>query len=693
MASMLWFDCESYSECNLKTKGAHVYAAHPTTEITIETWAVDDGDVRTWDVTAGARMPSELEDHLLDERVLVTAHNSSFDRNMLKSVQKIDVPLHRWRDTMHQALAHSLPGGLDKLCDILKVPYDIAKHKTGHTLLMFFCKPRPANDKIRRATRLTHPDKWAEFLAYAGADISSMRDVARRLPRWNYGPGEIALWQFDQRVNDRGFAIDTRLAERALDAIAIARTQLTADVTDATGGAVTSLTKERDVFLGYLLAEYGVDLPDLTKSTLERRINDDSLPRELRTLLSMRLEAATTSGGKYKAALDGVHEGRLKGTAQWRGAMRTGRWAHRRFQPGNMMRPTMKQSDIDFAIDMIRRGHAPIVLPNVIGACNNAVRGCIVAPDGRILHVADLSNIEGRGAAWLANEEWKLQAFRDFDADTGPDLYKLAYARSMGITPDMVDKAGRQIGKVMELGLGFGGGVAAFLTFAITYGLDLTALAAAARDTLPDWAYREALEFYEWTVKKKRSTFGLPKDVFIVCDALKRMWREANSNIAAMWGELENAVRAAINNPGEVFTCRHLRTIRTGQWLRVVLPSGRALCYPSPQLHGDKQEISYMGVNQYTRQWQRIRTYGGKLFENGVQAFANDVFCHGLLKAESIGYEVVTTIHDEGLAETSALEMCWPDKSLADCLASPVRWAPGLPLAAAGFEATRYRKD
>lgn len=693
MSSMLWFDCETYSECNLKTKGAHVYAAHPTTEITIATWAIDDGPVRTWDATTGGVLPVELYDALHDDDCLVTAHNSAFDRNILKYVLKIDVPLERWRDTMHQALVHSLPGGLDKLCDILKVPYDIAKHKTGHALLMFFCKPRPANDKIRRATRFTHPDKWAEFLAYAGADITSMRDVARRLPRWNYGAGEIALWQFDQRVNDRGFAIDTRLAERALDAIAVARTQLTADVTDATGGAVTSLTKERDVFLGYLLEEYGVDLPDLTKATLERRINDDSLPRELRTLLSMRLEAATTSGGKYKAALDGVHNGRLKGTAQWRGAMRTGRWAHRRFQPGNMMRPTMKQSDIDFAIEAIRNGHANMVLPNVIGACNNAVRGCIVAPDGRILHIADLSNIEGRGAAWLANEEWKLQAFRDFDAGTGPDLYKLAYARSMGITPDMVDKAGRQIGKVMELGLGFGGGVAAFLTFAITYGLDLTALAAAARDTLPDWAYREAQEFYAWTVKKKRSTFGLPEDVFIVCDALKRMWRQANSNIAAMWGELETAVRMAINNPGKVFTCRHLRTIRTGQWLRVVLPSGRALCYPSPQLHGDKEEISYMGVNQYTRQWQRIRTYGGKLFENGVQAFANDVFCHGLLIAEDVGYEVITTIHDEGLAETSRLEMCWPDKSLADCLASPVRWAPGLPLAAAGFEATRYRKD
>lgn len=690
---MLWLDCETYSECNLKTKGAHVYAAHPTTEITIATWAIDEGPVRTWDATTGSVMPVELYDALHDDDCLVTAHNSAFDRNVFKYVLGIDVPLERWRDTMHQALAHSLPGGLDKLCDILKVPYDIAKHKSGHTLLMFFCKPRPANDKIRRATRLTHPDKWAEFLAYAGADITSMRDVARRLPRWNYGAGEIALWQFDQRVNDRGFAIDTCLAERALDAIAIARTQLTADVADATAGAVTSLTKERDVFLGYLLEEYGVDLPDLTKATLERRINDDTLPRELRTLLSMRLEAATTSGGKYKAALDGVHHGRLKGTAQWRGAMRTGRWAHRRFQPGNMMRPTMKQSDIDFSIDMIRKGHANLVLPNVIGACNNAVRGCIIAPEGRVLHVADLSNIEGRGAAWLANEEWKLQAFRDFDAGIGPDLYKLAYARSMGITPDMVDKLGRQIGKVMELCLGFGGGVAAFLTFAITYGLDLVALAAAARDTLPDWAYREAKGFYAWTVKKKRSTFGLPEDVFVVCDALKRMWREANSNIAAMWGELEDAVRTAINNPGEVFTCRHLRAIRTGQWLRVVLPSGRALCYPSPQLHSDKQEISYMGVNQYTRQWQRIRSYGGKFFENGVQAFANDVFCHGLLIAEEEGYDVVTTIHDEGLAETPAHPMCWPARSLADCLARPVRWAPGLPLAAAGFEATRYRKD
>lgn len=703
---MLWLDTETYSECNLKLRGAHVYAAHPTTEVTIATWAIDDGPVKTWDATAEKYMPAVLYNALHQEDMLVTAHNSAFDRNILKHVLKIDVPLHRWRDTMHQALAHSLPGGLDKLCDILKVPFDQAKHKDGRNLMMYFCKPRPANDKVRRANRFTHPDKWAAFLAYAGADITAMREVARRLPRWNYGNGELTLWQLDQRINDKGFAIDECLARGALAAIAGARTQLTADVATATGGAVTSLTKDRDVLLGYLLSEYGVELPNLQKDTLQRRIDDDALPRELRTLLAMRLEATTTSNSKYTAALNGAHNGRLKGTAQFRGAMRTGRWAHRRFQPGNMPRPTMKQDAIDHAIEAIRGGHAAMVLPNVVEACSNAIRGCIVATPGCDLHVADLSNIEGRGAAWLANEEWKLQAFRDFDAGVGPDLYKLTYARAMGITPDVVDKAMRQIGKVMELGLGFGGGVAAFLTFAITYGLDLQALAAAARSTLPSWAHAEAVEFLAWSEKTKRSTFGLPADVFIVCDALKRMWRRANSNIEQSWYDFEDAARLATMAPGMVYSARRVSFRRDGAWLRMTLPSGRALCYPAPKVEGfeyierprspgciTKGKISYMGVNQYTRQWQRINTYGGKLFENATQAFANDVFCHGLVEADRAGYECVTTIHDEALAEAFKHEMVRPTRSLEDCLASPVPWAPGLPLAAAGFITDRYRKD
>ncbi|HEA8628280.1 TPA: DNA polymerase, partial [Escherichia coli] len=158
------------------------------------------------------------------------------------------------------------------------------------------------------------------------------------------------------------------------------------------------------------------------------------------------------------------------------------------------------------------------------------------------LVVSDLSNIEGRMLAWLAGEEWKLNAFREYDAGTGPDLYKLAYAKAFDIAPDDVDKHMRQIGKVMELGLGYGGGVSAFITFALVYGLDLDELANAALPNIPRDVIREAKSWYNESVKRK-STFGLSERVFIACDSLKRLWRRAHPATCDFWYELERTVR------------------------------------------------------------------------------------------------------------------------------------------------------
>ncbi|EMS7588382.1 DNA polymerase, partial [Salmonella enterica subsp. enterica serovar Newport] len=198
-------------------------------------------------------------------------------------------------------------------------------------------------------------------------------------------------------------------------------------------------------------------------------------------LLAIRLQASTTSTSKYKSLMKGVSsDGRLRGTLQFCGASRTGRWAGRLFQPQNLPRPSLEQEQIDEGIEALKAGCADLLFDNIMELTSSALRGCIMAPEGKKLVVSDLSNIEGRKLAWLAGEQWKLDAFREYDEGTGPDLYKLAYARAFNISPDNVDKYQRQIGKVMELGLGFGGGVAAFLTFALVYGLDLDELANAA---------------------------------------------------------------------------------------------------------------------------------------------------------------------------------------------------------------------
>ena len=204
------------------------------------------------------------------------------------------------------------------------------------------------------------------------------------------------------------------------------------------------------------------------------------------------------------------------------------------------------------------------------------------------------------------------------------------------------------------------------------------------------WAEAEGM--YQWTLRKKRSTFGLSKDAWLVCESFKRLWREAHPNITAWWKELDTAVRDAIAVPGVTIECRKVRIRKDGTWLRIGLPSGRSLSYPGAKID-DKGRISYMGVNQYSRQWQRLHTYGGKLAENITQAAARDVLAEGMKRAEAAGYPIVTTIHDELLtAPADSPEFTAGGLGALMSEGMPA-WANGLPLAAAGFEDYRYRKD
>lgn len=684
----LYLDLETYSETPIKN-GTHAYAENA--EIMLFAWAIDDAPVRVWDLTTGRPMPDALYSAWTAPAIEIVAHNSHFDRTVLRHAFHSWPPLiTHWRDTMVQALAHSLPASLGSLCEVLRVPTDQAKDKDGKALIQLFCKPRPTNSIVRRATRKTHPDEWARFVEYAARDIDAMRACEKRMPSWNYQAGELALWHLDQTINDRGVAVDVEMAQAAIRAVGIAQSQLAARAAEATNGGVASAT-QRDAMLRHILAQYGITLPDMKKSTIERRIADPDLPAGLRELLAIRLQACTTSTAKYGTLIKGVSsDGRLRGTLQFNGASRTGRWAGRLFQPQNLPRPTLPQELIDAGIEALKADCADLVFPDVMELTSSAIRGCLVAPPGRKLVVSDLSNIEGRAQAWLAGEQWKLDAFRAFDAGQGHDLYKLAYAKSFGVKPESVTKDQRQIGKVQELALGYEGGVGAFLTFAAAYGIDLEAMADQALDAIPQEIINESNSALAWTRLNKRDTFGLSDRAWIVCDSFKRSWRYAHPAIASTWGRLGNAVREAIGRPGNTIPCDSLKVHKSGAWLRIVLPSGRSLCYPSAALDGDV--ITYMGTNQYSRKWSRLNTYGGKLFENVCQAVARDVMTANMPHIEAAGYQIVLTVHDEVICEA-------PDSDefnaahLSALLAAPPSWAQDMPLAAGGFEAYRYKKD
>lgn len=765
-------DLETYSTVPI-TAGTWAYAEGA--KVLLWAYAMGDETPKVWDVASGAPMPEDLADMMADPEVVTCWHNGAmFDTVVLKLALGIDLPLARVHDTLVQALCHSLPGSLGALCEVLGIAADKAKDKAGKALINLFCKPIPfkfrkraegekladykaakeagAKDWPGRATAETHPAEWQQFISYASSDILAMREIYAKLPKWNYRDFELSLWHLDQRINRRGMCMDVELAQCAVNAVDAAQAGLRERTVQLTAGEVESATK-RDAMLVHILAEYGVDLPDMQKATLERRIADPELPEALRELLRVRLQATTTSTSKYTALLRSVSsDGRLRGTKQFCGAGRTGRWAGRLFQPDNLPRPTLMHAAIQAGIEALKGGYADLLFDNIMELTSSAIRGCIVAPEGKKLVVADLSNIEGRVLAWLAGESWKIKAFAEYDTVqeafgewvTGPeyyalcitgkapqleldakgepvrkghDLYKLSYGKSFGVAPGDVTKDQRQVGKVQELALGYEGGVGAFLTFAAAYGIDLEELAERAHRAIPGAVMGQARIMLEWHQKRGRDPLkltGLSERAWLVCESFKLGWRDAHPNIRALWKDLDASVREAISNPGITIRCGMLRIRRDGAWLRIVLPSGRALCYPSPKLEPEKKKrkpteqdidheaeeveatgktvITYAGMNQYSRKWDRISTYGGKLVENVVQAIARDVMAANMPAIEEAGYEIILTVHDEVLTEAPD-HPDWNREHLAAIMARVPDWAEGLPLAAAGFESDRYRKD
>ena len=689
----IFCDLETFSETPI-SYGSHAYAENA--EVLLFGYAIDEEPAKVWDLTSGKKMPADLRialDRVMKGEAKTVWHNGMmFDTIVLKHTLGIDIPLDAIEDTMVMAYQHGLPGALGTLSEVFKMSEDKAKDKSGARLVQLFCKPMPKNSKLQRATRFTHPTEWEAFVNYCRLDIEAERELYKKLPKINCSEKEKKIQLIDARINRRGMLMDIELANGAVNCSDENNDSLRQKTAEMTDGALESTT-QRDKFINYLKENFNMDLPTMTKTEIEKRLNDESIPQPVRDLLAIRLMATKTSVKKYEAVINAVSsDNRLRGCLQFRGAMRTGRWSGRLFQPQNLPRPSMSEVEIEMAIDAIKAGSLDMFFDDPSKALSNCLRGLITVPEGKKLVVADYSNIEGRVLAWLSGESWKVKAFEDFDAGHGHDLYKLTYGRTFNVDPSKVTKAQRQMGKVLELAMGYQGGAGAFVTFAKGYGIDLNEMAITVQKTIDPTIWAEAEQSYEY-FREKELTCGLERNTFIACDAVKRAWRKANSNIASLWRMADEAIVEAMNSPNPVNIGKHIRIARRGAYLMMQLPSGRKLCYPSPQLHDDGTcTFSYMGVEQYSRKWKRIKTYGGKVIENITQAVAADVLAEGLINLEEAGYETVLTIHDEVLAET-------PDtprfnvKEMEQLMTQLPPWAKGLPLAAAGFEAYRYRKD
>ncbi len=662
----LYIDFETWSSVSIR-RGIDVYMNNAKPLLC--TYAVGDGLVNCWDYTETSNFALQ---YLTDRATEIYAHNAFFDRMVLERLLGIKTDISKWRCSQAQALLHSLPGGLDPLCEALGVPADVAKIKDGKRLIQKFCCKK----------EFKKDEEWPLFIQYAINDVTAMRECVKRMPTWNYSGDEIALWQLDQSINLRGFRIDRQLAERTVVALATERARLSKATADATNGEVGAAT-QRDKLLAYICEEQGVFLPNLKAATITEALSDESLDDGTRLLLKLRLDASKTSGAKYKRVLDSVgKEDRLRGTLQYAGASRTARWAGRLFQPQNLPRPTMAPEDIRLSIDLLREGRSDLttlLAGSVNEAASNVIRGLIVAEPGSTLFVGDYSSIEGRVNAWLAGEMWKIKAFRE-----GKDLYKLIYANAFSISVDAVTKHQRQQGKVMELACGYGGGVGAFLNMAAAYGMDLEELGR----TIPP--VPKALETWEYAVAQN-NTYGLTKEVYMACDTLKIGYRKANPSITQSWYQYEDAVRKVIESGRAEYKVPVGRLVFdcNGSWLRIKLPSGRFICYASPTIHRSGT-ITYMGW--HNKWWARTKTYGGKLCENIVQAVSRDLLAAALLRVERNGFPAVLHVHDEIVAEVCEVNEFKSHDNFIQIMSENPPWAAGLPLKAEGFESMRYEK-
>lgn len=749
---LLFLDTETFSPVDLKKSGSYAYAEHPETEILICSYAIDDGPAQVWDCTDGSRMPDDLKGALRQVRrhkaKLVMQNGLMFDRLVMRNCWGMDIDPRGILDTMVMAFRHSLPGSLAMQCEVLQIDDSLAKDKRGKALIQRFCKPTPKNYKVRRYSRETHPTEWAEFIEYARSDITAMREVFHAMPDWGNIDFENTVLAIDQRINDRGFFVDTALANAAIDAVKQHKIELQQEANEKWGAGLTGaafLPTLRDLAPAH-------EILNAQKSTLNDLLADDDLPEDARTIIEMRLGASSTASTKYNPLLLGLSgDGRRRGCLQYGGAKRTLRWAGKSFQPQNLARgffsddPKNKKkktrpewaSDKDWwrilhplsvGIEMLLKGKAHWCY-DVAKLTASTVRSCIIPEPGNKLVVADYSNVEGRGLAWSAGEDTALDTFR-----AGLDIYCVTAGKMFGMDPDYIKESRsdlRQIGKACELGLGYGGGVAAFLTFAKNLGLDLYAMAETMKGTFPDHIWAAAKRGYEYAriqeknkkgfagQKAERPSYDLPKNVWLTCDSIKRMWRESHPKTCAFWNDLESAAMNAIKNPGKSYWAgaevrengdRAIRIRRTkgkdgspGWWLQIELPSGRVLSYPGIGISVEKQidedddrteyreRIRYMGENQTTRQWGKQYTYGGKLAENVTQALCRDLLANALVTVENAGWPIILHVHDEIVTEVPNTPY-YTVAELGRMMCDLPDWAAGFPLAAEGAELMRYAK-
>ena len=677
----LSIDIETYSSADLAKTGVYRYAEAPDFEVLLIGYSFDEGPVKVLDITEPFEHLEEFHDALVDPAVLKVAYNANFERTCLAKWTGEELPPEQWKDTMIMALECGLPGSLAAAGTALGLPEEQLKDPRGKALIQYFCKPcRPTRVNGGRTRNLPKhdPEKWALFIEYNRQDVVTEMAIRKKLEKIPVPASEWDLWHLDQEMNDRGIRIDLPMVDNIVRYDEQRRAELLDEAREITGLSNPNSLAQ----LKPWTEREGMDVPQLRKDDVEALLKQEDLPPEVRRVLEIRQALGKTSTAKYGAMQEAVCEdGRLRGILQFYGANRSGRWAGRIVQVHNLAKNYLP--DLDLARELAEEGDFD-TMETLFGepafVFSELIRTAFIPSEGRRFVVSDFSAIEARVVAWLAGEQWTLDAFK-----AGEDIY-CKTASMMYHVP--VEKHGqnkhlRQKGKIAVLACGYQGGVGAMK-------------AMDRGGSIPEEELQSVVD----------------------------QWRAANPNIVKLWYDYEAAAKTAIREgrpvrrgiriPAENIAEREYMaggrvreysvrkgiavtfTYRNGN-LIVILPSGRRLVYWGARLEedpskGGRESIVYMGVNQVTKQWGKTETYGGKLVENVVQATARDCLAEAMRRVTAMGYEIVMHIHDEmvvdvPIEDTDALARI--NKAMGD----PIDWAPGLPLKGDGYETPFYKKD
>ena len=668
----LSIDLETYSTVSIGAAGSYRYILDPSFEILLFAYSLDGMPVEVIDVASGQVIPLWLKNALKNSLYIKHAYNAAFEWFALSKYLGW-LPPDQWRDTMLHALYCGYPASLDAAGRAMGLPEDKKKLTTGKALIRYFCVPcKPSNANGNRTRNLPKhdPAKWKLFKEYNGQDVVTEMEIDRRLSAFPVPAFVQKQWETDLTMNARGVAADMEMVSGALVIGATVKSQLMAEARQLSGLDNPNSIKQLARWLTEA-TDSDAEITSVTKETVATMLKHPQ-PANVQRMLEIRQELGKTSTKKYDALETCIaDDGRVRGLLQFYGANRTGRWAGRLVQVQNLPRtythplPPARQLVKDRNIDGLR-----LMYGSINDTLSQLIRTAFVATPGNVLIDADFSAIEARVISWLAGQEWRLEVFR-----THGKIYEASASQMFHVPIEKIKKGNpeyalRQRGKVAELALGYQGGVSAMRRMDTGHNLD---------DLSDD-------------------------EVKGIVDR----WRETNSMIRNLWNIVDSAAVTVITNGGAqtirsettdaVITLACELDVITGtRYMTILLPSGRKLYYPSPEIGVNRwgnPSVSYMGQNQTTKRWERVETYGGKLVENIVQAIARDCLAIAIENLEAQGLHVVFHIHDEVVIDTPA----WADNdtmldTVTKIMTKPIPWAQALPLNADGWVDKFFKKD